>query len=307
MISALLLSPALDVTYRVPGVAVGEIHRPSEVVRLAGGKALNLARAAAVLGESVRVVVPLGGHVGALVADLAAASGLVLEVVAVGSETRSCVSAIPDEGAPTEFYEPVPALGADEWAGVVARASALPAGGWFVVAGRLPAEVPVADLADLLRGRRGEGDRIAIDSSGAGVAELVEAVRPELLKVNRAEAAELTGAPGTADEQAAALHRLTGGMVVVTDGADGAAGTDGAVTWRAHPDPQPGRFAIGSGDSFLAGLLVGLGSTAAPAPLGDALHAASAAGSANARVIGAGVFDRDAYDEARTRIHVDTR
>ena len=66
-------------------------------VWLAGGKGLNLARAARVLGEQVRVVAPLGGHIGSLVAELAAAEGLDLEARPSTGETRMCVSAIADD------------------------------------------------------------------------------------------------------------------------------------------------------------------------------------------------------------------
>ena len=76
---------------------------------------------------------------------------------------------------------------------------------------------------------------------------------------------------------------------------------DAAGAWRAEPDPRPGRFAIGSGDSFFAGLLVTL---AAGGALRDALHAASAAGSANSRTPGAGVFVRAEFDAAYARIEV---
>ena len=53
------------------GSSSGEIHRPIEVVRCAGGKPLNLARAAATLGADVEVVAVLGGPTGQILADAA--------------------------------------------------------------------------------------------------------------------------------------------------------------------------------------------------------------------------------------------
>jgi fructose-1-phosphate kinase PfkB-like protein len=93
----------------------------------------------------------------------------------------------------------------------------------------------------------------------------------------------------------------TGAAVVLTAGSEGAVAVDAVGAWRAAPDPQPGRFAIGSGDSFLAGLLVALDAGAA---LPAALHDASAAGSANTRAPGAGVFTRSDFEAARSRIEV---
>ena len=48
-------NPSADATFAVDRLERGEIHRPSELVRVAGGKALNVARAAARLGGEARV------------------------------------------------------------------------------------------------------------------------------------------------------------------------------------------------------------------------------------------------------------
>lgn len=288
MITVLSPSPALDVTYLLDEVVAGGIHRPREVLRLAGGKGMNLARAAAVLGASVRVVAPLGGHIGALVAELARGEGIELERIEVDGETRLCISALPGEGAPTEIYEHAAALDAADAARLLARR----APGWVVLAGRLPDGFALG---------RGDGERIAVDSSGDGLGALIDEVRPELLKVNVHEAADLLGRAGPPLELAAALRDRTGGAVVLTAGADGAVGVDAAGAWRAAPDPQPGRYAIGSGDSFFAGLLVALERGDA---LPEALRTASAAGSANTRTPGAAVFARAEFDAALSRIEV---
>jgi 1-phosphofructokinase family hexose kinase len=298
VITVLSPSPALDVTYLLEGVTAGRIHRPQQVLRQAGGKGLNLARAARVLGAPARVVAPLGGRIGDLVSDLAAAEGIELAPVVVAGETRMCVSAIPAEEDPTEFYEPAGRLSASDGNRLLKAFTASAASGWSVLAGRLP---DAEGLAQALASRRNAGDRVAVDSSGPRLSALLDEVPPDLLKVNVHEAAELTGHAGSAADLAAALRDRTGGTVVVTDGAAGAVAVDATGSWRAAADPQPGRYAIGSGDSFFAGLLTGL---AGGADLADALRAASAAGSANTRVPGAGVFTRADYDAALRRILV---
>lgn len=126
-------------------------------------------------------------------------------------------------------------------------------------------------------------------------------MRPALVKVNRAEAAELLGADRSPAELAADIRERTGGTAVVTDGALGAVVADAGGAWRAEPDPEPGRYAIGSGDSFLAGLLLGL---ERGDPLPDALALASATGSANTRRPGGALFDRGDVDAALARIRV---
>lgn len=299
MITVLAPSPSLDVTYLVDVVTLGEIHRPSRVLALAGGKSLNAARAAARLGGVVSTIAPLGGRTGEQVADLAAVDGLALTVVPAPGGTRRCVSVVADAGI-TEFYEPnAPGL---PWPALRAALVAAPAGGWTALGGSVPPAVPVDELVDALAARRDAGDRIAVDSHGPALAALVDRLRPDLVKVNRAEAAELLGHDGDAIGLAAGIRSRTGGIAVVTDGAAGSAlaAQDGA--WRATSTASPGRYSVGSGDCFLAGLLVALDDGADPAA---ALAAAAAAGAANTSEPGAALFSADALDAAAAAVRID--
>lgn len=301
MIRVLSPGPALDVSHLVDRVEPGGIVRPREVLRLAGGKGVNLARAARTLGADARVVAPLGGRIGALVADLAAADGIRLDAVPVAGETRMCVSAIPDSGPPTELYEPAPELSESEAAALLGAVPVDGAASWLAVCGRLPSALSLDAVAATLERVRAAGTRIVVDTSGPGLAALLDRFAPDLVKVNRAEAAELVGGDGSAAELAVRIRTATGRAAVVTDGAAGAAGADGDGCWLAEPDPEPGRYGIGSGDSFLAGLLVGAESGQW---LPAILVAASAAGSANSRMPGAGRLDPADVDAARARIRV---
>ena len=75
MIIALALSASLDVTYEVDVLHLGDITRPVAVTRVAGGKALNVARAASALGADVHAVAALGGATGDGVSAMLAADG----------------------------------------------------------------------------------------------------------------------------------------------------------------------------------------------------------------------------------------
>lgn len=306
MITCLALSASLDITYLVDSLEVGGITRPREVHRVAGGKALNVARAAAMLGAPVRAVVPLGGEIGQLVHSLLLGSGVDLVAVDTAGQTRSCVSiASDDDNRLTELYEPSIPLPVSAWAAVVERVEELPAdpGGWIALSGSIPDGVELAALVELLNRCRSAGLLVAIDSHGAALAALVDGVRPELVKVNRSEAAALLGLPeetpiGTLAD---GIRSRTGGLVVLTDGVAGSWAADATGAFRAQPDPVRGRFPVGSGDSFLAGLLVGLGRGDA---LADSVHLAAACASANAAKPGAAVFDLAEVDLARQRITV---
>ena len=310
MISFIALSPSVDVTYLVDEFVEGGTFRPTAVFRTAGGKALNAARAARVLGASVRAVAILGGSGGEFIRQDLANAGVPVEVVAASAKTRSCMSiASAASGLLTELYEHPSAVSAQELESLHHILGRCAGAGWWAISGGMPASVPVDELASLVRLGHSLGQRVAIDSSGAALTAAL-GVRPDLVKVNRREAAEVLGVPLQTDvfDLALRIRDATDGRVVVTDGAngsvavdsravdsvgvdsvavDGASSVDRQSRWRVTWTGAPGRYPVGSGDSYLGGLLAGL-------DRGDSFHAAlrlaAGAATANALVPGAGVF-----------------
>jgi 1-phosphofructokinase family hexose kinase len=289
MISFIALSPSVDVTYLVDEFVEGGTFRPTAVFRAAGGKALNAARAARTLGASVRAVAILGGSTGDFIRQDLSAVGVPLEAVIAGAETRTCVSiASAASGLLTELYEHPSAIGAEEIDSLHHILGGSAASGWWAIAGGMPASVPVGELARLVRLGHALGQKVAVDSHGAALAAALDA-RPDLVKVNRREAVELLEAPLDTDvfDLARRICDVSGGRVVITTGADGSAAVDESARWRATWTGEPGRYAVGSGDSYLAGLLTGLDRGD---PFDAALRLAAGAATANALVPGAGIF-----------------
>ena len=96
MIHTLGLSPSLDVVYVLDAVRTGAIHRPRQVVRLAGGKSLNVSRALVRLGSQVRAVAPLAGPLGDLVDDSKAWERGVDELAAEDEDVADYVRALEE-------------------------------------------------------------------------------------------------------------------------------------------------------------------------------------------------------------------
>jgi 1-phosphofructokinase family hexose kinase len=292
------LTPSWDLTYVVDTLTLGAIHRPTTVASGAGGKPLNVARAAAALGAPLSVVAVLGGRTGELVAAQLADDGVAVRTVTTPAETRTCVSiAAADRVELTEIYEyaaPVPPAVWDEFE--AALAAQLPIGdGWLAVSGGPPRNLDPALLASLVPLARRAGAQVAVDTHGPSLPPLV-AAGPELVKINRGEAAELLGVSADTPllETAKAIRERTGGTVVITDGADGALALsdDGPVS--LPPVTRRGRFPVGSGDCFLAGLLTGLDRGE---DLTSSLWLAQAVAAANALVPGQARFERADVDQ----------
>lgn len=308
MITIAGLTPSVDLTYVVDHLALGRIHRPRLVVRRAGGKPLNLARAAASLGADVTVVAVLGGWTGDWLASELAAASIAVHRVPTPVPTRTCVSiAADDVDELTELYEYAEPIPADVWAaardGLTAELAARP--GWLAIAGGPPRGLPPTGLAELAEVAHHAGCRVAADTHGASLVPLLHS-RPELVKINRSEAAAVLGVdPATPLPQMAdQIRATTGGAVVLTDGTAGSYGVDTHGSGHTVAAPaRRGRFAVGSGDSYLAGLLTGLDRGE---DLGPALRLAAAAGVANAQVPGPGSFDPALVDELAAAASVAT-
>lgn len=304
MIAGLALSPSLDVTYLVDDFRLGGISIPTEVVPSAGGKTLNAARVAAQLGSDVAVVAALGGYTGARVGSLLAGSGVRVTTVDAGAETRTCVSVASGTSAGlTELYQPAEPLTDAAWQECrdALAALALAEGDWLLLAGSVPAGVPLAEFALALRAHRDRGIRVAIDTHGVALAALVG--EADLVKVNRSEAVALLDIdPDLAlHDVAARLHEASRTIVVVTDGVHGSYAAGDGIALRVDPDPVTGAFPVGSGDSYFGGLVHALDSGAT---LADALLIAASCASANAMRAGAAVLEPADVEAARGRIVV---
>lgn len=71
MILTVTLNAAIDKRYRMKKLRLGEVNRVSQCQCSAGGKGLNVARVAAIAGESVTAFGLAGGHTGKLLEELA--------------------------------------------------------------------------------------------------------------------------------------------------------------------------------------------------------------------------------------------
>jgi 1-phosphofructokinase family hexose kinase len=285
VITCLGLAPALDVTYAVPALALGAIHRPSSTLRLSGGKSLNVARALRTLDVAATAIVPLGGPIGDLVRDGLEAEGISAKIVSTSAPTRMCVSIVDETNAAmTEVYEQAPPIDDDDWRGILALVADVDEG-WLAVSGAIPA-ARETDLATALAAVAARGVRLALDVRGGALRETLARTRPELVKINRAEAEETFGT-GDAAALAHLLHDAGAAAAIVTDGPGGSVAVDRTGASRVQP-PVRGRYTVGSGDSFLAGLLASLSRGGS---LPDALRAATGVAAANTLVRGAARFD----------------
>lgn len=295
MIVCVAANPSIDKLFEVEQVSVGAIHRPLSFVQVAGGKGLNLARAAHALGAEVTATGILAGHAGRWIEETLRDDGIEAVFTWVDGETRASLSvAARTRIGLTEFYEAGPEVAEEGWRGLEKLVEELlRRAAWVTISGNVPPGSPIDGYARIVRTARDAGVPVALDARDEAL-ELAVAAGPDVVKVNAEEAGSLLGvsiaSASTAQDAAVAIRRLSpaGGCAVVTRGAEGAAVAlpDGRVLW-GRPGVD-GAYPVGSGDAFLAGLVTGL-------ERGDgweeATRLALGAAAANAEVPGAGRLD----------------
>ncbi|CAL9523362.1 1-phosphofructokinase family hexose kinase [Streptomyces sp. Tu 3180] len=302
MILTVTLNTALDITYRVPSLRPHASHRVSDVTERPGGKGVNVARVLAALGHEVTVTGFAGGATGRILRDrLTEVPGVLDALVPVAGTTRRTIAVVDERsGGTTQLNEPGPAVTHAEWSafqeayeGLLASASAV------ALCGSLPPGVPVGAYAGLTRTARAAGVPVLLDTSGAALRRGV-AGRPDVLKPNAEELAELTGfhEPLRATQDA---RRRGAGAVVASLGPQGVLAVTAQGHWRAAPPADLRGNPTGAGDSLVAGLLSGL---VEQLPWPDRLARAVALSAATVLSPVAGEFDRAAYGDLLDRVAV---
>lgn len=287
---------AVDRMLAADAVRPGGMTRCRELRTQAGGKGANVVRATRALGGEALLTGFAAGRRGRLIVELADEEGLVLEVIATRGEARASTVVLGDDGSVTRLYETGPEVTAgDERAltELVATHSAAP-GEWAVISGAATPGASPGFYAGLLEAARSGGYRVLVDATGVQLATAV-AGRPDLVKVNLAEACDAVGEPeATCDdeksagrghlvEEAVALARRLcdagAAGAVLTLGAAGAAGVLDGAAWQVATPTVRAVNPVGSGDAFAAALTLSL---QGGGDVATALRLAAGAGAANA-------------------------
>ncbi len=284
-------APAVDRTARVARIEHDQVLRPLELHALPGGKGVNAARAAVVLGGRVITTGIAGGHTGHWMVEALAAEGLEPRFSYAAAEARTAYVIVGEDGDSILVYERATPATAEEYADFLRLLTKelLPMSARAVVAGSIPGGLDPRDHGSIVEVCRAAGVPLLVDASGPGLTAAL-AARPDLVKIGRVEAVE-TGVVGPgADALQAALALVEAGATtaVITDGASAVAAADGSHTWQLRVPRVQAVNAVGSGDSFNAAMSLAL---MAGADTPTALVRGVAAGTANALTVSAASLD----------------
>ncbi|HEY7719719.1 MAG TPA: 1-phosphofructokinase family hexose kinase [Pedococcus sp.] len=268
MILTLTPNPSIDRTVALDGeLCRGQVHRVASVTSQAGGKGVNISRAAVSADIPSIAVVPAAKE-DPFVLELLGA-GIDCRPVRPAGDVRVNLTITEPDGTTTKLNSPgaeVLPIHLELMAqAVLVRASSA---SWTVLAGSLPAGAPAGFYADLVRRLREVGGHVAVDTSEGPLQALVDALpgsAPDLMKPNGEELASFTGGDPEALEAdpeatAKAARQLIDrgvGTVLATLGGNGAVLVTAEGAWHATPPPTTVVSTVGAGDSSLFGYLLG--------------------------------------------------
>ncbi|HOF17413.1 MAG TPA: 1-phosphofructokinase family hexose kinase [Phycisphaerae bacterium] len=303
------LNPAIDRVIEVENFTLGEHQVGHEIMRIPGGKAVNVSRVLKTLG--VRNIATgflgrdnrhefdsvLSGH---LVGD---------EFFLLPGRTRENITiADPKTNQETHIRNPGLTVDPRSLKRLATKLNLVCRQGHFVVfSGSLPPGVEGKDFVTLLDICRSAGAHVAVDTTG----EALDAVADQslwLVKPNAAELARLAGRElHGLDDELRAARALVGRVKIVlfTRGAEGAYlfTEQFALHARAEMDPARVRNTVGCGDVLLGAFLAGLWRGRA---MIEAFADAVAAATASACTIAPAEFESQTVAEFRAALRVES-
>lgn len=271
MIYTITLNPSIDRTLHYPQVVLGAVNRASLTRTDLSGKGVNVSVALRQLGIRSVLMGFCAGVSGRVLVEGLKAQGFACDFVQVnGGETRSNITVIDvASGVTTKLNEAGPQVGEEDLEALAERlGQRLTQGDLCVFSGSLPPGAPPDTYARMVRIARQAGAITALDSNGVALERGCTA-RPDWLKPNDLEAAELMGRPIEVLESPEGLEEtireilaLGPRRVLLTLGRRGAVYADGygleasqVDLWWAKPPDIAERSNVGAGDAALAGAL----------------------------------------------------
>ncbi len=257
-------NPSLDHTVEVPVLRIGEVQRTSTALVEAGGKGVNVARVLAKHGHRTTAILPAGADAQRMIGLLEPQRVHVVPVPIAGS-IRTNIAVVEQDGTTTKLNEPGATISATELASMLTAVEdhLEPRPAWLVAAGSLPTGVPDDFYARVTATAVGAGVPVAIDTSGAALAAVIDAgatvIKPNLEELEEILDRRLVNVGDVIDAGRDLRAKGTKELLVSMGGHGALLITEAGAWWAGGPPLVP-RSTVGAGDCTLSGYLHATGS-----------------------------------------------
>ena len=255
-IMTVTLNPAVDKTYTTQGVVVGHVNRMRTMMKIAGGKGVNVTKILRQYGCEVAATGFLGGYSGRFIEEELEKRGAECRFVHVAGETRSNMNILADDGYVTEILEPGPMISDEERQQFLEQYDALLSEcGLVILSGSVAQGIEEDIYETLIMRANASSVPVYLDSSGESM-RLGMRAKPKFVKPNWKELEYIMGHRIMDREEiiesAEFLRRMGISRVIVSMGSKGLLSvTECGVLYARATDIDPVNT-VGCGDSVVA-------------------------------------------------------
>ncbi len=307
MLLTVTLNPALDKSYELPSFSLGDVVRAKSTTLTAGGKGVNVAKVAKLLGFDVTATGFLGGETGEYIENDLLGRGIVAKFVKTKIPTRTCLNLNDTENVrQTVVLEPGSPVDELEQSQLIAVYSRLLQKSEAVVlAGTVPQGVDANHIYPLLINLAKKGKKpVLIDTSGDALYTAISA-NPDFIKPNRHELSYILKKELSSKEEIleVAIGLQKGGVknVIVSMGEAGAVFVLEEGSYHAYVPPIEALNTVGCGDALVAGFMCNYCTQKdSEAAIKNAI-AVSAAAALSGEI---GVFEKKDFDSLITQVEI---
>lgn len=256
MIYTCTLNPSIDYVVELDSIQLGDLNRAKRTEQYPGGKGINVSRVLKRLGVDNTALGFIGGFTGEFIREELSKELVNHDFVKANGTTRINVKL--KSGDETEINGQGPTIETQQINELLQKVEAMNEGDIFVLAGSLPASVPVDFYKTLAAAARARGVKIVADTSGPALQEIIEE-KLFLIKPNHHELGELFETTITSKEESIAYAKrlVESGIenVIVSMAGAGALLITNHKILYANAPKGTVKNSVGAGDSTIGGFL----------------------------------------------------
>lgn len=306
MITTVTLNASVDKAYHMEkAIENGTVMRVASCRNSAGGKGLNVARAAKLCGADIQATGFVGGFNGKYLESMLEKDGIPYRFIHVSGETRSCINILDERYGSTEYLEPGCVIlpeeeekFMEEFPEIVKESKVV------TVSGSIPKGVSKDICGRIVMAVKKMGKQVILDTSGDSLKEGMKAC-PTMVKPNQDEIEQLFDVKiedvKDVITYATQIHQMGIPYVVVSLGKDGALLVCKKGVFQGKPPEVEAVNTVGCGDSMVGAFAVALERKYAPQ---EAIKYAVAVATANAISPNTGDFEQKQYLELINNITI---
>ena len=299
MITTITMNASIDKAYFMDSVIEnGTVMRVAQCRNTAGGKGLNVARAASRCGADVQASGMVGGFNGQYLESMLNADGIAHRFVYVAGETRSCINILDEKYGSTEYLEPGCEISPEEEADFMEKyPEIIKDSDVITISGSIPKGMKKDIYGRMIAIAKDMGKKVLLDTSGENLRQGIKA-KPTLVKPNQDEIEQLFDVKLHSVEEVISyawkIYEQGIPYVVISLGGKGACMLCKDGLLQGQPPKIEAVNTVGCGDSMVGALAVSLERGDTPA---KALQFAMAVAASNALSPNTGDVNPEIYEK----------